>query len=107
MILKHKYIRSKRLLWLVAELECQLCGSGQNIQAAHTNWGGGKGRGIKADDNLVAALCLDCHYKIDQGSKWSRDQRKEAWTLAHTRTVKELTESNKWPVDIPVPDVGQ
>ena len=107
MIFKHKYIRSKRLLWLVAELECQLCGSGQNIQAAHTNWGGGKGRGIKADDNLVAALCLDCHYKIDQGSKWSRDQRKEAWTLAHTRTVKELTESNKWPVDIPIPDIGQ
>ena len=107
MILKHKYIRSKRLLWLVAELECQLCGSGQNIQAAHTNWGGGKGRGIKADDNLVAALCLECHYKIDQGSKWSRDQRKEAWTLAHTRTVKELTESNKWPVDIPIPDIGQ
>jgi hypothetical protein len=107
MILKHKYIRSKRLLWLVAELECQLCGSGQNIQAAHTNWGGGKGRGIKADDNLVAALCLECHYKIDQGSKWSRDQRKEAWTLAHTRTVKELTESNQWPVDIPVPSIGQ
>ena len=107
MIFKHKYIRSKRLLWLVAELECQLCGSGQNIQAAHTNWGGGKGRGIKADDNLVAALCLDCHYKIDQGSKWSRDQRKEAWTLAHTRTVKELTESNKWPVDIPITDIGQ
>ena len=107
MILKHKYIRSKRLLWLVAELECQLCGSGQNIQAAHTNWGGGKGRGIKADDNLIAALCLECHYKIDQGSKWSRDQRKEAWTLAHVRTVKELTESNKWPVDIPIPDIGQ
>jgi hypothetical protein len=107
MIFKHKYIRSKRLLWLVAELECQLCGSGQNIQAAHTNWGGGKGRGIKADDNLVAALCLECHYKIDQGSKWSRDQRKEAWTLAHARTVKELTEANKWPVDIPVPDIGQ
>jgi hypothetical protein len=107
MIFKHKYIRSKRLLWLVAELECQLCGSGQNIQAAHTNWGGGKGRGIKADDNLIAALCQECHYKIDQGSKWSRDQRKEAWTLAHTRTVKELTESNKWPVDIPVPDIGQ
>jgi hypothetical protein len=107
MIFKHKYIRSKRLLWLVAELECQLCGSGQNIQAAHTNWGGGKGRGIKADDNLIAALCQECHYKIDQGSKWSRDQRKEAWTLAHTRTVKVLTESNKWPVDIPIPNIGQ
>jgi hypothetical protein len=107
MISKHNYIRSKKLLRMVAELNCQLCGSGQNIQAAHTNWGGGKGRGIKADDNLVAALCLECHYKIDQGSKWSREERKEAWTLAHTRTVKELTESNQWPVDIPVPDIGQ
>jgi hypothetical protein len=107
MISKHNYIRSKKLLRMVSELDCQLCGSGQNIQAAHTNWGGGKGRGIKADDNLVAALCLECHYKIDQGSKWSREERKEAWTLAHTRTVKELTESNKWPVDIPVPSIGQ
>lgn len=107
MISKHKYIRSKKLLKMVAELDCQRCGSGQNIQAAHTNWGGGKGRGIKADDNLVAALCLDCHYKIDQGSKWSREERKEAWTLAHIKTVKELTESNQWPVDIPVPDIGQ
>ena len=107
MILKHKYIRSKKLLRMVSELDCQLCGLGQNIQAAHTNWGGGKGRGIKADDNLVAALCLECHYKIDQGSKWSREERKEAWTLAHTRTVKELTESNQWPVDIPIPDIGQ
>jgi hypothetical protein len=107
MISKHNYIRSKKLLRMVAELDCQLCGSGQNIQAAHTNWGGGKGRGIKADDNLVAALCLECHYKIDQGSKWSREERKEAWTLAHTRTVKELTESNQWPVDIPVPSIGQ
>jgi hypothetical protein len=107
MISKHKYIRSKKLLKLVAGLDCQRCGSGQNIQAAHTNWGGGKGRGIKADDNLVAALCLDCHYKIDQGSKWSREERKEAWTLAHIRTVKELTESNQWPVDIPIPDIGQ
>jgi hypothetical protein len=105
MIFKHKYIRSKNLLKKVAELDCQLCGSGQYVQAAHTNWGGGKGRGIKADDNLIAALCLECHFKIDQGSKWSRDQRKEAWTLAHVRTVKELTESNKWPVDIPVPEV--
>lgn len=107
MIFKHKYIRSNKLLRMVAELNCQLCGSGQHVQAAHTNWGGGKGRGIKADDNLIAALCQECHYKIDQGSKWSREERKEAWTIAHKRTVKELTESNQWPVDIPVPDVGQ
>ena len=106
MIAKHKYIRSKKLLKLVSELDCQRCGSGQNIQAAHTNWGGGKGRGIKANDNLVAALCQECHYKIDQGSQWTREERKQAWTLAHHKTVRELTEAGKWSVDIPIPDVG-
>jgi transcription elongation factor Elf1 len=106
MITKHKYIRSKKLLKLVSELDCQRCGSGQYVQAAHTNWGGGKGRGIKADDNLIAALCQECHFMIDQGSKWSKEQRKEAWTLAHVKTVKELTTSGKWLIDIPVPDIG-
>lgn len=107
MIFKHKYVRSQRLLRLVASLPCQLCGNCQYVQAAHTNWGGGKGRGIKADDNLVAALCMECHYKIDQGSKWSRDQRKEAWTLAHIRTVQNLIDSNQWPVDVPLPNGEQ
>ena len=107
MIPKHKYIRSKKLLKLVSELECQLCGSGQYVQAAHTNWGGGKGRGIKADDNLVAALCMECHYKIDQGSKWSRLERQQAWWLAHRRTVDALVESGKWPIDVSVPSEAE
>ena len=63
---KHEYVRSKKLLKMVASLDCQACGSGHMVQAAHTNWGGGKGRGIKADDNQVAALCLKCHYEVDQ-----------------------------------------
>jgi hypothetical protein len=106
---KRKYYRSKNHLLKVASLPCQLCGAQGQSQAAHSNWSqwGGKGKSIKSSDEFTAALCLDCHYKIDQGSKWSRDQRKEAWTLAHTRTVKELTESNQWPVDIPIPDIGQ
>ena len=55
---KHKYIRSEKLRRLVASLDCQLCGGNQVIQAAHTNWGAGKGKGIKADDNMIAALCM-------------------------------------------------
>jgi hypothetical protein len=39
---KHQYVRSKKLLKLVAGLDCQACGSGNMVQAAHTNWGGGK-----------------------------------------------------------------
>jgi len=74
---KHQYIRSKKLLKLVAGLDCQACGFDVMVQAAHTNWGGGKGRGIKADDNLVAALCLKCHYEIDQGNTLNKEERKE------------------------------
>ena len=73
------------------------------MQAAHTNWGGGKGRGVKADDNLVAALCLKCHYEIDQGKELSKEERQEMWQRAHTATVKELYLQGNWPVDVPIP----
>jgi len=102
-IAKHPYVRSKKLLKLVASLDCQLCGSSHFVQAAHTNWGGGKGRSIKADDNLTAALCMTCHYDIDAGAKWSKAERKQAWQVAHFKTVQLLVETNQWPVDIPIP----
>ena len=103
MFQKHSYIRSKKLLKLVAGLDCQACGSGQMVQAAHTNWGGGKGRGVKADDNLVAALCLKCHYEIDQGKDMSKEERQELWEQAHIATVKKLYIQGLWPVDVPIP----
>jgi hypothetical protein len=103
MFQKHSYIRSKKLLKLVAGLDCQACGSGQMVQAAHTNWGGGKGRGVKADDNLVAALCLKCHYEIDQGKDMSKEERQEMWEQAHIATVKKLYIQGLWPVDVPIP----
>ena len=103
MFQKHSYVRSKKLLKLVAGLDCQACGSGQMVQAAHTNWGGGKGRGVKADDNLVAALCLKCHYEIDQGKDMSKEERQEMWEQAHIATVKKLYIQGLWPVDVPIP----
>jgi hypothetical protein len=104
---KHQYVRSQKLLKLVAGLSCQLCGTESGIQAAHSNWGGGKGRGIKADDNLVAALCQTCHYDIDQGAKWSKVERQQAWNIAHFKTIQLLVDTNQWPVDIPVPDIAK
>jgi hypothetical protein len=100
---KHKYVRSKKLLQLVAGLDCQACGSGNMVQAAHTNWGGGKGRGIKADDNLVAALCLKCHYEIDQGNTLSKEERQQKWQDAHQATVQALCDAGSWPADVPMP----
>ena len=103
MFQKHNYVRSKKLLKLVAGLDCQACGSGNMVQAAHTNWGGGKGRGVKADDNLVAALCLKCHYEIDQGKDLSKEERRLMWFLAHHLTVTKLLNQGNWPVDVPIP----
>ncbi len=107
MYAKHQYIRSKKLLKLVAGLDCQACGSGQMVQAAHTNWGGGKGRGIKADDNLVAALCLKCHFEVDQGKDLTKDERQLMWYLAHNLTVAKLCERGLWPADVPVPTMEE
>lgn len=87
---KHQYVRDKALLKKVAQLDCQHCGSGEMVQAAHSNWGGGKGRGIKADDNLVAALCQKCHWEIDQGVKLTKLERQEMWQKAHEKTMREL-----------------
>jgi len=101
LIEKHQYVRSKKLLKMVASLDCQACGSGHMVQAAHTNWGGGKGRGIKADDNLVAALCLKCHYEIDQGKTLSKQERQDLWQEAHQKTVAAL--QDQWPVGVPMP----
>ena len=101
---KRNYVRSKKLLKLVAELDCQLCGCGVGAQASHTNWGGGKGRSIKSDDNLIAALCFTCHFDIDQGSKWSKKERQQAWWAAHRKTVELLVDSGRWPIDVPVPN---
>ena len=108
MIPKHQYVRSKKLLKLVASLDCQLCGSGLMVQAAHSNMAQhGKGRGIKASDEYSAALCMSCHYEIDQGAKWSKAERQQAWNIAHFKTVQLLVDTNQWPVDIPVPDIAK
>ena len=100
---KHAYIRSKKLLMAVASLNCQSCGAVHMVQAAHSNWGGGKGRSVKADDNLVAALCLKCHHEIDQGKTLTKAERQEKWEKAHKKTVQALLEQNLWPDNVPVP----
>jgi len=103
---KQTYIRSKPLLKLVSGLDCQRCGSGSQVQAAHSNMSQhGKGKSIKASDQYTAALCQTCHFEIDQGSKMSRAERQDAWTSAHIKTVKSLLNSGQWPVGIPVPEL--
>jgi hypothetical protein len=67
------------------------------VQAAHSNWGHGKGMGIKSSDENIAALCLSCHYEIDQGHKLSQEERRDKWEKAHNRTVSALKQMGEWP----------
>lgn len=101
---KHKYIRSKKLLEAARQIPCQHCGADDGtVVAAHTNWGGGKGRGIKADDNLIASLCFTCHSQLDQGTSMTKSERMAMWFDAHYLTVNALHIRGLWPDDVPNP----
>lgn len=79
-----------RLFAAVATLPCQLCGR-HGVQVAHSNQlRDGKGRGLKSFPWRVAALCMPCHYDIDQGTKLSKQERRERWEDAHRATIGEL-----------------
>ena len=81
--------RNKSLLEAVRESPCQICGvEDGTVVAAHSNQlRDGKGRGLKAHDFRIAALCYRCHHEIDQGSKMSKEERLNAWDEAHRATV--------------------
>jgi hypothetical protein len=81
--------RNKKLLEIVREAPCMMCGlQDGTVVAAHSNQlRDGKGKGIKAADYRIAALCFQCHYEIDQGSKLSKHERIEKWEDAHRHTI--------------------
>lgn len=47
----------------------------------------GKGKGIKANDYRIAALCFRCHSDLDQGSKLTREERLSVFEDAHRATI--------------------
>jgi hypothetical protein len=90
----------------VDETNSRGCGSHNGVAWAHSNWGiHGKGKGIKASDQYVAALCSTCHGELDQGAGWTEHERQLFWWMAHVRTVVRLTKQGLWPADVPIPDV--
>ncbi len=100
-VTKFKYLRSKAILKACRELPCQLCGADDGtVVAAHSNQAiHGKGRGIKASDQYVAALCFKCHHEIDQGSHMTKTARQEAWDFAHQYTRMHLAMRGLWPYE--------
>jgi hypothetical protein len=91
MFLKTKYVRDKKRLEACRNLPCQHCGAEDGtVVAAHSNEGiHGKGRGIKASDEFVAALCFACRANLDQG-RMTKQERADLWHNAHIKTIKLL-----------------
>lgn len=89
-------VRNKAWLRAVASLDCQRCGAGGPVQAAHANWAVyGKGMAQKAHDVFTAALCQPCHHSIDAGARMSGEERREAWEAAWRKTLVALCESGR------------
>lgn len=89
--------RSDKLLKSVRDCPCQNCGAMDGtIVAAHSNqMRDGKGRGLKANDYRIAALCYKCHTELDQGKNMSREERLNMWEDAHRATIGWLFENEK------------
>ena len=87
--------RCQPLLEKAREAPCQHCGAQDGtVVAAHSNQlRDGKGRGLKAHDYRIAALCFKCHYNLDQGANLSKSERQEMWEEAHRRFVGWLFEN--------------
>ena len=86
--------RNRKLLDLVRESPCQICGAQDGtVVAAHSNQQrDGKAMGLKAHDYRIAALCYTCHADIDQGKTLSKQEKFDKWDGAHRRTIGWLFE---------------
>jgi hypothetical protein len=78
---KVKAWRSEKYRRYVASHDCFECGLSGHSQAAHANYG--KGRGLKTDDSLCFPLCatlpmrVGCHDQHDQLIDMTLDERRE------------------------------
>lgn len=91
--------RSKKWMEVLREApQCFGCGKYNDgtVVAAHSNQlRDGKGKSIKAHDYRTASLCYTCHMELDQGSKWSKEERREFWEEAHRQTIGWLIETER------------
>ena len=89
--------RNKKLLEIVRSSPCQRCGCEDGtVVAAHSNQlRDGKGKGIKAHDYRIAALCYRCHMELDQGNKLTKYEKFSEWDEAHRKTIGWLFENER------------
>lgn len=91
--------RCKKLLSAAKDAPfCMSCGnhnSGDVVMAHSNQIVDGKGKGIKAHDFRIAALCGACHFDLDAGARLTKAERVELWEAAHRKTIGWLFESGK------------
>ena len=88
--------RSRPLLDLahrVNQCQLQLPGvcegfSSHGCEPAHSNQSRhGKGMSIKADDMFHVASCHSCHAELDQGKRFTREEKREFWSQGWENTI--------------------
>ena len=58
----------------------------QTVVPAHSNQLiHGKGKGIKANDKYTVPACFWCHYEIDQGKTFTKEEKFAFWDEAYAR----------------------
>ena len=84
--------RSEAWRRAVASLPCVCCKREGQTQAAHPNHRG-KGMSIKAPDCWVVPLCVECHREFDQGSRWTKTEKRELMDEWLILTINDLATS--------------
>lgn len=84
--------RNQQLLRLARDQQCVMCGTQDGtVVSAHSNLSEhGKGMGLKADDSMVAWLCMRCHSNLDQGSTMSKAERRDFTLTAICKTYQSM-----------------
>lgn len=104
---KFVYVRDERLRDMCRAMACQHCGRAGDdagVTWAHSNQGiHGHGRGVKASDQFVAAMCWVCHRELDQGKAWPKEEKVRIWGDAHRLTVERAVALALWPAGVPLP----
>ena len=73
-----------------------VCNEYDGVGPMHSNWMmWGKGKGLTAPDNAIAAGCNNAHGLIDPslGASLPSDERERIWLKAHIKTMKWLFEN--------------
>lgn len=89
------HYRDRALLDLAYQLNCTLqidgvCEGGPG-EPCHSNQSRhGKGGSIKAHDCFFASGCRSCHRELDQGRRFTREEKAEIWQRAHDLTMLQL-----------------